>query len=99
MKKIFLSLMASALLVPATSALADSSVQNKTKEHQFFQVTCPSTSYTMQVDPGRRVVIPSSHFKGKSCSMHVEGQDQKYKINDHNHYQIQPNGKVTKTAG
>ena len=99
MKKVFLSLMVAAFLTPATSALADSNIKNETNEHQFIEVRCPSTSYTKQVNPGRRAVIPSSEFKGKGCTLQVEGQSKKYTIHDHNGYQIKPNGTVTKTAG
>lgn len=99
MKKVFLSLMAAAFLLPAATAMADSSLKNETDEYQFVEVKCSDTAYTKQVDPGRRIVIPSSEFNGKPCSIDVEGQAQKYRILDQNNYQIKPNGTVTKTAG
>ncbi len=82
-----------------TDAMADSTIKNKTTEHQFFEIKCPNTQYEMQVDPGRRVVIPSNDFSGGSCSIKVEGQSTRYRITNYNNYQIQPNGTVTKTAG
>ncbi|MDD4700832.1 MAG: hypothetical protein PHI96_01300 [Desulfovibrio sp.] len=98
MKQLLLAL-ALLALCSTTDAMADSSIKNQTKEHQFFEVKCPNTQYEMQVDPGRRVVVPSQHFSGGNCSVKVEGHEKRYRINDHNHYQIQPNGTVTKTAG
>jgi hypothetical protein len=98
MKKAYLSLMAAALLLPATPALADSSIKNETSDYQFVEISCPSTSYTKQVDPGRRVVVTTSEFNGSSCVLEVEGQNQKYRLKDHNNYQINTNS-VTKTAG
>ena len=99
MKRIVLALMAVGFLFPAASARADSSVKNETGDYQFVEITCRSTKYTKQVDPGRRIVVPSAEFGGAACSLQVEGQKIKYSIRDHNHYQIKPNGTVTKTAG
>ena len=98
MKKACLTFMAVTILLPATAALADSSIKNETTDYQFVQITCPSNSYSKQVDPGRRIVVTTSEFKSSTCVLEVEGQDQKFKIKDHNHYQINTES-VTKTAG
>ena len=98
MKQLLLTLTLLALC-PTNDAMADSSIKNKTSELQFFEIICPNTQYEMQVAPDRRVVVPSKHFSGGDCSVKVEGHKKSYRIYDHNHYQIQPNGTVTKTAG
>ncbi len=99
MKRLFLSLVAAGLLFPVASALADSSIKNVTGDYEFVEITCPSGGYTKQVNPGRRIVVPSSEFGGGTCTLQVEGQSAKYVIRDHNNYQIQANGTVTKTSG